>query len=358
MKSWLTDLPETFPDAMVIVDSQGRIVEANAQAESLFGFDERKMSGLLIQALFPDQLPVLPSGRSAQQDEAGRYLELVGSRSDSSRFPAIVAIMPVKIKQVTAVIISIRDLTEAQRTRFVLRRGVEILMSESRDRQALLGHLIRAREEERLRIAADIHDDAIQLMSAASLRLQQLRLRLPDQAVRPILDKLQEALTLASSHLRQLIFDLRPSGLEDGNLGAALRVYLEQMHADTGIAYRLDERLSARVPDRTALLIYRNVLEALANVRNHARASTVAVELLVIEDGCLVRIVDDGVGYDPADVEDRPGHLGLVLIRERVELAGGWCRIESSPGTGTTVEFWVPFGKSSTKQDAGHERAG
>ena len=343
MKSWITELPEAFPDAMVIVDSQGRIVQANAQAASLFGFDERTMNGMPIQALFPGQLQALPSGRSGQQGQAGRYLELVGSRSDSSRFPALVAVMPVTIKHVTAVVISIRDLTEAQRAQFVLRRGVEILMSESRDRQALLGHLIRAREEERVRIAADIHDDAIQLMSAANLRLQQLRLRLRDEAAGRILDKLQEAITLSSSHLRQLIFDLRPSGLEDGNLGAALRVYLEQMHADTGIAYRLDDRLSARAPDGTALLIYRNVLEVLANVRKHARASTIVVELLVIEDGCLVRIVDDGVGYDPADVEDRPGHLGLVLIRERAELAGGWSRIESSPGAGTTVEFWVPL---------------
>ena len=356
MKSWLTDLPETFPDAMVIVDSQGRIIQANAQAASLFGFDERRMKGLLIQALFPDQPLVLPSRRSAQQHQAGRWLELVGSRSDSCRFPAIVAIMPVN-KEVTDVIISIRDLTEAQRARFVFRRGVEILMSESRDRQALLDRLIRAREEERLR-TADIHDDAIQLISAANLWLQQLRLRLRDQAARPILDKLQEALSLASSHLRQLISDLKPAGLEDGNLDAALRIYLEQMQADTGIACRLAERLRTRVPVRTARLIYRNVLEVLANVRAHARASTVAVDLLVIEDGCLVRVVDDGVGYDPADVEDRPGHLGLVFIRECAELAGGWCRIESSPGTGTTVEFWVPLGKSSTKPDADHERAG
>lgn len=358
MKSWITELPEAFPDAMVIVDSQGRIVQANAQAASLFGFDERTMNGMHIWALFPDQLQDLPSGRSGQLGQAGRYLELVGSRSDSSRFPAVVAVMPAKIKHVTAVVVSIRDLTEAQRAQFVLRRGVEILMSESRDRQALLRHLIRAREEERVRIAADIHDDAIQLMSAANLRLQQLRLRLRDEAAGRILDKLQEAITLSSSHLRQLIFDLRPSGLEDGNLGTALRVYLEQMHADTGIAYRLDDRMSARAPAGTALLIYRNVLEVLANVRKHARASTIVVELLVIEDGCLVRIVDDGVGYDPADVEDRPGHLGLVLIRERAELAGGWCRIESSPGAGTIVEFWVPLGESSTKPDAGHERAG
>jgi signal transduction histidine kinase len=104
--------------------------------------------------------------------------------------------------------------------------------------------------------------------------------------------------------------------------------------------------------------IYRTVREALANVRQHARASTVTVELLDVEDGCLVRIVDDGVGYDPADVEDRPGHLGLALIRERAELAGGWYRIERSPGSGTTVEFWVPFGESSTEPEPGHELAG
>ena len=72
------------------------------------------------------------------------------------------------------------------------------------------------------------------------------------------------------------------------------------------------------------------------------------VELLDFEDGCLGAIVDDGVGYDPADVEGRPGHLGLALIRERAELAGGWCRIESSPGAGTTVEFWVPFAESTS----------
>ena len=78
------------------------------------------------------------------------------------------------------------------------------------------------------------------------------------------------------------------------------------------------------------------------NVRKHARATTVRVELADLSHGCLVRIADDGAGYDPADVESSPGHLGLVLMRERPQMAGGWCRIESAPGAGTTVEFWVP----------------
>jgi PAS domain S-box-containing protein len=350
-KSLLGKLPEAFPDAIVIVDSRGQILEANARAASLFGFGERQLNGKPIQALFPDQPVAFPGARPGQRDQAGWYLQLRGRSSDSSQFPVVVAAMPIEMDHGTAIVMSIRDLSEAHRTQFILRRGAEILMSDGRDRRALLRRLIRAKEEERARIASEIHDESIQMVIAVSLRLQRLRLRLLDKGTRQILDEIQQALNLSLSHLRQLIFDLRPPDLENG-LGAAMRVYLEQMTPDTGIAYRLNDRLSAHVPDSTAMLIYRNVREALANARKHARANAVLVEFLDIADGCLVRIVDDGVGYHPADIEDRPGgHLGLVLMRERAELAGGWCRIESSPGSGTTVEFWVPLGESSTPSE-------
>ena len=358
MNNPFPELPAAFPDAVVVVNSRGRIIQANAAAAGLFGFEEHRINGMSLRSLFPGEPVIFPGGRSGQGGQAGHYLELVGRRRDSSQFPAIVSVMPVRIGNVPIAIMNIRDSAESQRTQYILSRGLEILMSEDMYRQVLLRQLVRAREEERARIAADIHDDAIQLLSAANLRLQQLRLRLHDPAERQVLEKLQDALSLTLSHLRQVIYDLRPPGLEDGSLRAALRVYLEQMHSETGIAYRLDDRISARAPDSTTQLIYRTVREALANVRQHSRASTVTVELLAVEDGCLVRVGDDGVGYDPADVEDRPGHLGLALIRERAELAGGWCRIESSPGSGTTVEFWVPFGESSTQPEPGHELAG
>jgi signal transduction histidine kinase len=192
----------------------------------------------------------------------------------------------------------------------------------------------------------------------ASLRLQQLRLRLRDCAALQTLDEVEEALSVSLHKLRLLSFGLRPPGLEHGGLGAALRVSLEQMHADTGIAYRLDDKGSVLVPSSTALLIYRIVREALVNVRKHARADTVTVELHEVEDGCLIRVVDDGVGYDPADVEGRACHLGLVLMGERALLTGGWCRIESSPGAGTTVEFWVPLAESSTVPATDHDGTG
>lgn len=358
MNTPVADPPAAFPDALVIVNSRGRIIQANAAAAALFGFEEHGINGMPIRTLFPGQPLIFSGGRATQGEQGGHYLELVGRRRDSGQFPAVVSVMPVRIANVTITIVNIREFAEAQRVESVLSRGLEILMSEDMHRQALLRQLTKAREEERARIAADIHDDAIQTVSAANLRLQQLRLRLHDPAARQVLDRLQDALNLTLSHLRQTIDDLRPPGLEGGSLGTALGEYLEETRSDTGMAYRLDERLTARVPDSTALLIYRTVREALANVRQHARASTVTVELLDVEDGCLVRIADDGVGYDPADVEGRHGHLGMALIRERAELAGGWSRIESSPGSGTTVEFWVPFGEPSTEPGPGHELAG
>jgi PAS domain S-box-containing protein len=354
----IPELSDAFPDAVVIVDSQGKVIAANAQAASLFGYDEREITSMPVKELFPGQQLTVPRQRSGGEAQASRYLEVVGTRSDSSRFPAVVARMPVLIDDVAAAVLTIRVMADSQSAQYVLSRGLETMIWEGQDRQALLRRLIRAREEERAHIAADIHDDVIQVISAASLRAQQLGLQLRDPAARQVLGKLQETLALSIDHLRQLIFDLRPPELEEGRLGAALRAYLDDMRSDTGIAYRLDDRMTAQAPETVALLIYRNIREALTNVRKHAHAGTVTVELLDVEGGCMVRVVDDGVGYDPSEVEARPGHLGLVLIKERAELAGGWCRIESSPGAGTTVEFWVPFAESFAEPGAGRGRAG
>jgi PAS domain S-box-containing protein len=341
--SQFRQLVESFPDAIVIVDPAGRIRYANAHAACLFGYERAHLRGEYVQGLVPDQ-PLLPGRGRGRQVRRSR-LELVARRRDSSQFPAAVDVIPVRTLLGPSAVLIIRDMTDAQRARFVFERGMEVLESEDRDRQALFGRLVRAQEEERRRIAADIHDDTIQVVTAAYLGLKQLRLRLrlEDPAQLEILGKLEENLQLALGRLRQLIFDLRPSRLEDGDLAAAVRTYLKRMAAEAGIRYQFCDKLGVTAPVNQSVLIYRAAQEALTNVREHARAATVQVELLGVRDGCLVRIVDDGVGYDSADIEGRPGHLGLTLIRERSQLSGGWYRIESAPGTGTTVEFRVPF---------------
>lgn len=356
MKSRFLQLFEFSPDAMVMVDREGQINKVNSQAEELFGYGRDQLLGESLRTLFPGQPITLPNA-SVPGQRAGRHLELVGSSSDLRQFPADVNVIPIQTERGTANVISIRDITEAQRAQFVLELGLDYQVSAGRDRQVLLDHLIRAQEEERARIAADIHDDTIQVLAAANLRLQQLRNQLQDPDELDTLDQLGKTLSMALGHLRQLIFNLRPTSLEHGGVTAALRVVLDKMHADLGISYQLSDTCTDFARPSTSVLIYRTAAEALMNVRKHARASRVQVQFREVGGGCLARIVDDGVGYNPAEVEQRPGHIGLTLIRERAEMAGGWCLIESTPGAGTTVEFWIPHGEVPSQPEAGHERA-
>ncbi|HWF80448.1 MAG TPA: PAS domain-containing sensor histidine kinase [Streptosporangiaceae bacterium] len=357
MKSRFLQLFERYPDAMVIVDRAGQIHQANGRAEALFGYGHDKLRGESVQTLFPGQSVTL-SGSPGPGDvagHAGQHLDLVGSSSDLRQFPADVNVIPIQTERGTASVMSIRDITEAQRAQFVLDLGLNFEQAAGRDRQDLLDHLIRAQEEERGRIAADIHDDTIQMLAAANLRIQQLRNALSAPDEHDILDRLQRTLSVAMSHLRQLIFNLKPPNLEHGGVATALAGLLDDMKSDVGVSYQVDDRCTARLGHAAKVIIYRSASEALANVRKHARARNVHVKFLAAAGGCLVRVVDDGVGYNPAEVEQRPGHAGLTLIRERAEIAGGWSRIESAPGSGTTVEFWIPNhglpGQSKARRD-------
>jgi PAS domain S-box-containing protein len=127
MNSRLGRMLGAFPDAMVIVDAQGRIRQANARAVSLFGCGERQLNGMPIQDLFPGR-PASSSGWwSRRRNQAEHCLELVGSRGDSRGFRAAVTVMPIDTKDDKAAVIAIRDLTETQETQFILERGLEML---------------------------------------------------------------------------------------------------------------------------------------------------------------------------------------------------------------------------------------
>jgi PAS domain S-box-containing protein len=127
MKGRMPWLLGAFPDGLIVVDAQGRILQANAAAMSLFGCSEGQLNGTPIQALFPGQPAPFTGGCSRRRRQADRCLHLVGSRVNSSRFRAAVAVMPIEIDNGAAAIISIRDLTEVQETQFILERGLEIL---------------------------------------------------------------------------------------------------------------------------------------------------------------------------------------------------------------------------------------
>jgi PAS domain S-box-containing protein len=231
-----------------------------------------------------------------------------------------------------------RDISERKRAWRALERSHE-------QRRRLLAGLVRAQEEERARIAADVHDDTIQVMTGAAIRLQLLASQLEDEEQRRLLDHLDESVRASIGSLRQLLFELRPPALDTHGLRAALETYLEHTLQPEGIEFRVRDELADEPPSEARTVLYRVAQEALANARKHARASHIDVLLESSMGGWSVRVEDDGVGFEVEDEPvERPGHLGLIGMRERVETAGGRLSVVSSPGSGTVVEFWLPAG--------------
>jgi signal transduction histidine kinase len=211
------------------------------------------------------------------------------------------------------------------------------------DRSRLLANLVWAHEAERARIASDIHDDSIQVMAAAALRLEMLGDDLVDSGHGDAISEVAEKARHAVGRLRRLIFDLSPRALENGGLGSAIRAYLREVCTEVGLEWSVEDRLGRHLPDVVEVVLYRIAQEAIRNAEKHAQARTVSVTLSEQDGGSLLRIADDGVGFSAGGPgERRPGHVGLPSMRERATVAGGTLRLETAPGQGCVIEVWVP----------------
>ncbi|MCW2642421.1 MAG: domain S-box protein [Dactylosporangium sp.] len=353
----------TAPQALLLTDGAGVVRLVNAEAERLFRRDAAEVVGqrldrLLVgdptRSLRTGSAPAgsaAPTGSVPDGQPAGPVLATSALRLSDGRQ------VPVDLRMSTAgptdgqasggVVLAIDVHGEPGRSRAALEARLRRLAEAEQEQERLLGDLIRSQERERARIAAGVHDDSLQVITAAMLRLQQLRRRLRDPDALEVLARLEESIALAADRLRRLIFDFRPPALERLGLPAAVRDALSRMHDDTGIEVVLDNRLTAEPPLPARVLLYRIIQEALVNVGRHAGADRVEVSLEHQDGGYFARVRDDGVGLPAGDCHPpspEPGHLGLVLMRERATFAGGWFRLEGGPGAGTTVSVWIPRG--------------
>ena len=233
------------------------------------------------------------------------------------------------------------DVTAEKEAEEKLRLSLDVLRRTVQQRRELALRLESAQDEERRRIATDIHDDPIQVMSAVDLRLQMLATH-PTTITADELGELHETVQLSIERLRSMLFELVPPSLDTGGLVAAIGEYLSNAAEVAGWTVAVEDRLATEPPDDVRATLYRIVQEAVVNARKHAAASRVEVGVATVGDGIAVRVHDDGRGFDPAGREARPGHIGLGTIHERAELAGGWSRVISEPNGGTTIECWLP----------------
>jgi PAS domain S-box-containing protein len=312
-----------------MLDPGGHIVSWNAGAERIKGYTAEEIIGRHFSTFYPpedvragkpDWELRVAKAEGALEDEGWRV------RKDGTRFWANVIITALyddtgELRGFGKVT---RDMTERRRAE-----------QQLTDRRRLLAHLVEAQERERQRIAWDVHDDTIQAMVAVDMRLQLLARKIPVE-YRDTVEQLDDAVRSAISRLRNLVFRVRPPGIERQGLRDSLAAYL----ADTAMPGEIRNNLEREPGDDAAITIFRICQEALTNVRKHARASSVAVELSTVDRGFLVRVTDDGVGLP--DLDPNSGHFGLIEMRERAEGAGGWCTVTAPESGGTVVEFWLP----------------
>lgn len=255
-----------------------------------------------------------------------------------------------------------RSLEEVERANTELERRVaerteelahlnRALQAREQWRGQLLSRVIAAQEDERKRIARELHDETSQTLSVLAMGLETACTTLPEGAIRERLSEAKALTVRALDELHRLIYDLRPSILDDLGLLPAIRWYAERHLTPLGITVRSEcADLERRLPVELAVAIFRVVQEIVTNIVKHAEAETVLIQCGPIDGDLLIEIEDDGRGFDPHAVSvsgDTARGLGLLGMRERVELVGGQITIDSAPGRGVYVTVRVPLPKET-----------
>ena len=231
----------------------------------------------------------------------------------------------------------------------------EELAEHRRQLQDLVGKLVSAQEEERRRVAYEVHDGLAQLAAAAYQRLQHFAEDNPPGSIRSAeeLDRALEMLQQTVREARNLVADLRPTVLDDFGLATALRLHVKRL-SDEGIGASYKETLGeTRLPEVVETALFRVAQEALTNVRKHSKADRVLVALGRSGQAVRLEVRDWGRGFvldGVADGADPSERVGLSSMRERVALLGGRLEIRSNPGAGTVVVAEVPLQDEAAKE--------
>jgi signal transduction histidine kinase/HAMP domain-containing protein len=225
------------------------------------------------------------------------------------------------------------------------------LLDDLRHKEASLQGLVRktltAQEEERRRIARELHDETSQVVSALLMNISVLESQAAlDENSRTRVEAVKSLAEEAARNLDTMLFELRPALLDELGLIPAIRWYVAQVSEAWSVPIAFEGGRTGRLPDFVEVTAFRIVQEAVGNVVRHAHASSAQVKVSLSESGLRVEVTDDGTGFDPveAGTRARTGEsVGLMGMRERAEIAGGWIRIESTPGQGTSVVAEIPI---------------
>lgn len=272
----------------------------------------------------------------ARGSKDGAKFQIMLIAGDGSKTPVQISISPLAMSSVNQATIGmvVTDLTEARRSEELLR--------------ALTNRVVQVQEDERGRVAFELHDNITQLLCAVIFRSQALadKLSASDDPSKSEALKLRDMLGNTAEEVERITHDLGPSLLDHLGLAAVLGDAKTEFASRTGVSVKLIcKQLTARLPADAELALYRILQESLRNVERHAQARKVSVRLS--QQGAFVQLVisDDGIGFDQGSHSGSrkgKGSLGLLSMRERATYVGGALRIKSVLRAGTEIEVLIP----------------
>lgn len=324
---------EASPDGAIIVGQDGTILDANPMVEKLFGWSNEELIGRKIEVLIPE------AARAAHESHRARFaenphnrpmgvgLDLHAQRKDGTMFPVEVSLSPWRVGgDELRVICAVRDISAYRRLRN---------FSEG---------ALRASEEERQRIARELHDDTAQRLATLILRVRRL-VDEPDQETRrKLFQKVRTEIVEAADGVKRMARGLRPPEIEELGLELAIQAHVRNLTEASD--FRVDlhmESIDPYLNPTSKLALYRIVQEALSNTLRHGRTASAVVRLRREGDAVVVEIRDEGRGFTPAEVAGGHGGLGLAGMQERATMIGGRLTVDAVPGKGTLVRVLVPI---------------
>ncbi|MBS0152234.1 MAG: PAS domain S-box protein [Nitrospira sp.] len=335
----LAGILDIAEDAIIVTEHDRLITLFNQGAVKLFGYDPGEVLGKPIDLLFPERFRIDHAGYItvfAHALDSDRRMtprrEVFGMKKDGSEFPAEASISSLAVGERTTFTVIVRDITDRLRTERQLR--------------SLTTELMMAQEEERRRIARELHDDINQRLALVVIEIGNMLAEpsaMSSQAKETI-QSISQRLVRISDDVRRMAYQFHPSVLDDLGLTAALKQMADEWSERTGVKTVLvQEEPSDPLPRDVSSCLYRVAQESLANIMKHASAARVELELTCDDEAITLSIYDTGVGFDLKDIRARHPGLGLVNMRERVRSVRGRLDIRSEQGQGTHIIVHIPF---------------
>jgi PAS domain S-box-containing protein len=339
-------------EGILMVDAAGRIAFANHAITALFGYGIEELAGQPANALLPGglrevRIPLVDGSQASVQTKMPWHPDLVGRRKDGTEFPVEISTSTMTREGGPMVLAFITDVTERRTADRELRDYQHRLQEMAFDAAV-------TEEQERRRIAIDLHDSVGQDLALAQIKLGPIRTALAGES-RVAFDEAMTLVGKAIGDTRTLVFDLSPPLLYDLGLKEVLAWLAEDLENRHGVTIEVtDDGNDKPLDDMPKSIVFRAIREVVMNVIKHAKVTAASVSLRRDDGHLRVDVEDHGVGFD-SDASARgptTGTFGLLSVREQLRRLGGSLSIRSAPQQGTTVTLLVPMGAANESRRA------